>query len=267
MKKAVFFDIDGTLIDGAHGRPHMSLETRRAIQQLQQAGHYTFIATGRPYGFLDPELLDFGFDGYVLMNGALVILKDRVIYEKALPAEMVDTICAACEEANVDYLLAGRHHVYIKPEFHLLGDFYQMFSISRRLFVEDFDRSKVTAYKMEFLSADHRGLDHVYERFTNQSGLSGVTGVMDSFCHTQFELYARSETKGTGIRHALEYLSLPVSQSYAFGDGDNDMEMMETVGTSLVMGNGKQALKNIADYVVPSVHEEGVARGIESYIL
>ncbi len=267
MKKAVFFDIDGTLIDGAHGMPHMSAASRRAIHSLQQAGHYTFIATGRPYAFLDPELLDFGFDGYVLMNGALVIRKDRIVYEKALPAAMVEAICTVCEAVNVDYLLAGRHHVYMKPECHLLGDFYQMFSISRNLFVEQFDRQKVTAYKMEFLSADHRGLDHVYEHFIHEPGLSGVTGVMDSCCHTQFELYARSETKGTGIRHVLDDLSLPVSQSYAFGDGDNDMDMMRTVGTALVMGNGKQALKEMADHVVPSVHEEGVARGIENYIL
>jgi Cof subfamily protein (haloacid dehalogenase superfamily) len=267
MKKAIFFDIDGTLIDGAHGMPHMRAATREAIRRVQQAGHYTFIATGRPYAFLDPELLDFGFDGYILMNGAVVMLQDRIIHQQALAKEKVERICEVCDEEGVEYLLAGKHHVYLKKKFRLLGDFYKMFSISRRFFIEEFDREKTTAYKMEFLSPDNRGFACVYDRFTKESSLSGVTGVMDPFKHTQFELYARSETKGTGILHALEYLSIPVEQSFAFGDGENDLEMMDTVGTALVMGNAHPLLKEKASYIVPSVQDDGVAKGIEKFIL
>jgi len=267
MKKAVFFDIDGTLIDGAHGRPHMSLETRRAIQQLQQAGHYTFIATGRPYGFLDPELLDFGFDGFVLMNGALVLMGNEVIYEKALPAASVDCICTACEAAGVEYLLEGRHHVYLKPEFRLLNEFYRGFAIRRDWFVERFDRTAVTTYKLEFLSEDHRGLQRIYDHFRQEPGMAGAMNVMEAFRHTHFELYSGTDTKGTGICHALEHLGMSPAQSYAFGDGENDLEMMETVGTALVMGNAKETLKEKAAHVVPSVADDGVAYGIDNFVL
>jgi hydroxymethylpyrimidine pyrophosphatase-like HAD family hydrolase len=62
-------------------------------------------------------------------------------------------------------------------------------------------------------------------------------------------------------------MEIPVEASYAFGDGLNDLEMMDTVGTSLVMGNAGNELKAKADYVLPSVDEDGVADGIYRYIL
>ena len=65
MKKAIFFDIDGTLIDARAGVPHFSPRLRAALNNLQNAGHYIFIATGRPRAFLQKEILDFGFDGFM----------------------------------------------------------------------------------------------------------------------------------------------------------------------------------------------------------
>ena len=51
MKKAIFFDIDGTLIDGLEGLTQMTPKVLKAIRRLQQEGHYVFIATGRPMLF------------------------------------------------------------------------------------------------------------------------------------------------------------------------------------------------------------------------
>ena len=88
MKKAVFFDIDGTLIDAAHGKPFMSPAVREAMRELQRQGHLIFIATGRPYAFLNEEIRSFGFDGFVLMNGAAVLLGNQLIYSKAMRPEV-----------------------------------------------------------------------------------------------------------------------------------------------------------------------------------
>ncbi len=82
-----------------------------------------------------------------------------------------------------------------------------------------------------------------------------------------FELYAKAETKATGIQHALDYLSIPVADSFAFGDGENDREMMRAVGCSFAMGNAQMSLKELANYTVDSVGNDGVAEGIGRYIL
>ena len=70
MRKAIFFDIDGTLIDASKGMVHLSEKVRKALIALKRAGNYIFIASGRPLDFLDPEIVNFGFNGFLLMNGA-----------------------------------------------------------------------------------------------------------------------------------------------------------------------------------------------------
>lgn len=263
MKKAVFFDIDGTLIDAGHGMPRMSEASKRAIRALQQAGHYTFIASGRPYAFLDPELLAFGFDGYVLMNGAVVMLGDKVIYKKPLPKETVAQVCAICEQHAIEYILQGKRHVYLKKAYQGLQHFYADLAIRQTLFIDTFAVEETTAYKMEFLSQNPEA-PAIYQHFLQ---MQGITGIQDPFHAMNLELYARSETKGTGILHALSYLQIPVEQSFAFGDGENDLEMMDTVGTSLVMGNAHPRLLEKADHLLPTVCEDGVSTGIRRYIL
>ncbi len=262
MKKAVFFDIDGTLIDAAHGKPFMSPAVREAVRELQRQGHLTFIATGRPYAFLNEEIRSFGFDGFVLMNGAAVLLGDQLIYSKAMRPEVVQPVCAACEAHGIEYILHGIREVYLPEAYQHLRDFYESFHIDTSSFQTEFDRRAVTTYKMEFLAPDEAAAA-VYDGFMSDE----LTGMQDPFHRMNLELYARDETKGSGIIHALEHLSIPVENSFAFGDGVNDFEMMETVGTGLVMGNAGAALKEKADVLVPSVHEDGVAAGIRDYIL
>lgn len=262
--KAIFFDIDGTLINITTGQTQMRPAVRTAIESLRAAGHHTFIASGRPYAYLDPELAVSGaFDGFVLMNGAAVMLGGEVIYDEPLPKATVQEIAALCEENGIEYVLEGLHEVYLKPEHKHMEQFYTDIDISLSRFVRDYDLEQVDVYKLEFYSKAPGG-SGVFDRLLNWQGL---TGLMDPYHKKNMELYASAVTKGSGICRALEFLGIPRAQSYAFGDGLNDMEMMEVVGTSLVMGNARPQLKEKADHIVPSVDEDGVAVGIERYIL
>ena len=116
-KKAVFFDIDGTLINIMKGQTQIAPAVKKAIRALRAAGNCTFIASGRPYAYLDPELVQQDlFDGYVLMNGAVVLLGDKTIYKQMLPQSTVEQIAALSEQHGVEYILEGPRNVYLKPE-------------------------------------------------------------------------------------------------------------------------------------------------------
>jgi len=264
MKKAVFFDIDGTLINIMKGQTTIQPAVREAIRALRAAGNATFIASGRPYDYLDPELTQEGlFDGYVLMNGAVVLLDGRTIYEQPLPKKTVCEIVAASEAHGVEYILEGAQHVYLRPGFQMTENFYRSIDVDVMRFVREFNLDEIEVAKLEFASEDPGG----HGLFEKLLAWPGLTGLMDPYHKKNMELYASDVTKGSGIRHALSYLGIPVENSYAFGDGLNDIEMMQTVGTSLVMGNARPALKKLADHVVPSVEEDGVAVGISRYVL
>lgn len=262
MKKAIFFDIDGTLIDASAGMTKMSEMTKQAIRQLQEAGHYTFIATGRPLAFLDEELLSFGFDGYILMNGAVVVLKDQVIYQKPLAKKMVAHICQVCDTQKIQYILQGVSKVYLPRHFTEMDDFYAGLAISKKDFQYEFALELLDVYKMEFIAQNDQSRE-ICASFVTPD----MYFMVDPRHNLNFELYAKAETKATGILHALQHLQIPVRESFAFGDGVNDQEMLQAVGCSMAMGNAEDSIKKLASYIVPAVKDEGVAKGIYQYIL
>jgi len=116
---------------------------------------------------------------------------------------------------------------------------------------------------MEFLTR-RQDISDIYQHWLHSTELTGIT---DPFHYNNLELYSRKNTKASGIIHALEFLNIDIKDSYAFGDGLNDLEMIRTVGTGLAMANGNPKLKAIAKDIVPSVHEDGVAYGVKKYVL
>ena len=264
MMKAGFFDIDGTLINVMRQQTQITAPTRAALQRLRAAGRKTFIASGRPKAYLDPELLDASlFDGYVLMNGALVLYEGKTLYHQPLPKADVKAITELCEQRGVEYILEGAEHTYLRRDFLGFEAFYQSIDVDTDLFVREFDVSALDIGKMEFYSTEPMGGG----LFQKLLAWPGLTGVMDPYHKKNLELYAKDITKGSGILHALEALKIPVAESFAFGDGVNDVEMMQTVGLGIAMGNAQPAVKEIAKAAVPSVDDDGVAWGIEHVIL
>ena len=264
MNRAIFFDIDGTLIDGSQGIYKMSVNTRSQIRRLQQDGDFVFLASGRPFAFLYEDLLDFGFDGFILMNGACIKLHEKAIYKQPLPKKYVDGVCIICEKHAIEYILEGEQYVYLDKNFHHLDDFYASFRMPRNYFYNTFSLNEVTGeiFKMEFLPQDER-----QQAICRKLVTPDIEYSQDPRLNFLFELYAKQISKATAILKILDYLRIDRQNSYAFGDGKNDIEMLSTVGHSFAMGNAAEEIRSIASHVVASVTEDGVAKGIAQYIL
>ena len=222
-----FLDIDGTLLDCFGGITDITPKVKAVIRALQANGDYVFIATGRPYAFLSQAILDFGFDGFILANGAQVIIDGKTIYSNPMDKEYVKKMASELEKLNVQYILEGGTHSYMKESFKNFYAFYDKVGVSS---------------------------DPEYDYF-------------NSIDYNAFELYAKKNTKATGILKAIEHLNIPIENTYAFGDGKNDIEMLSTVGCGIAMGNACDEVKGYANKVTDTVHNDGVAVGIENYIL
>ena len=264
MNRAIFFDIDGTLLDGSQGIYKMSANTRSQIRRLQQDGDFVFLASGRPFAFLYEDLLSFGFDGFILMNGACITLHDEVIYKQPLPQKYVDDVCHTCEENKIEYILLGERHVYLDKRFHHLDDFFTSFRMPRSNFCDTFSLHEISGeiFKME-LSPQDRHQSAICRGFVTPD----IDYLEDPRLNFHFELYAKQISKATGILKILEYLKIDRQNSYAFGDGKNDIEMLGAVGHSFPMGNAAAEVQALASHVVASVTDDGVAEGIAQYIL
>lgn len=266
MRKAVFFDIDGTILDAVGGIHEISERVRTAMKNLQKAGHLIFIATGRPYAFLQKEILNFGFDGFVLDNGAIATVGDKIIFDKPIPKNLVKKVRDLAVEGNVEYIFESHPYTYCEKGFTAFENFFVRIDANLSEIVRDFDFDKISVSKIECRTerTDTETVDEVYKKIL---AVRGLTGWADPFHFKTLEIYSAEVSKATGIFKILEYFNIPVENSFAFGDGINDREMITKVGTGLAMGTGKEDLKRSAKYVVPGIHEDGVAVGIEKYIL
>lgn len=262
--KAIFFDVDGTLIEGTHpDYRYMRENVQNAIRKLQEQGHYVFIASGRSLAFLDEKIRNFGFDGYVLLNGAVIFFHDKIIYKSALEKSFVEKLTTICDKHDMQYSLQGDMHTYVDKNFAYLIHRLGQYGIFADQLTFDYDKNIIDVYKLEIDSPRHEDRKYIIENLPED--ITYVEDMNHNYCH--LEVYAKVNSKATGALKVLELLNIDIKDSYAFGDGDNDVEILSTVGTGMAMANGSVKARNSAKIVVPSVFEDGVAYGIEKYIL
>lgn len=263
MKKAIFLDIDGTLIDCFKGILDITPRVKAVIRAIQAKGDYVFIATGRPYAFLSQAIIDFGFDGFILANGAQVIINNKTIYSDYIPRETIESLVKILEKEKIQYILQGEKYCYMKEEFKEFYDFYYKVGISKTLFKGEYLLEEANTYKVEMLCLDDKTAEKCLEIVSSNSEYAYVS----SIDIRAFELYSKKNTKAVGILKALEYLGIDIKNSYAFGDGKNDIEMLSTVGCGIAMGNASDEVKKHANEVTETVYNDGVAVGIEKYVI
>ena len=262
MKKAIFFDIDGTLIDCMKGNLTITPTVKAAIHNIQNNGDYAFIATGRPYALLYDELLDFGFDGFVLSNGATVIVKDEVIHSEAIEKEFIANLVRKLEDNNLQYILQGEVYSYLKDSFNDFYEYYDSIGVSRKYFKSEFDINDIDIHKLEILCPDDESMDLCIDIIKTNPECDYFSSVNKK----AIEIYLKKNTKGSAILKIAEHLDIKIENTYAFGDGKNDIEMLSTVGCGIAMGNANDEVKKYADEITESVHNDGVAVGIKKYI-
>lgn len=263
MKKAVFFDVDGTIIDTFNGKHEISSAVTKAICDLQAAGHYVFVATGRPYAFISPILWNFGFDGFVLSNGAQVIMNNQSVFDDTMDKDFIKHFTEELDKEGVAYVLEGGHHSYISPHGEAMYNFCINLGISKQMLKREYNVDEIDVYKIELLCKDKK----TEECCTNLVKKYPEYGCYYSISNVLFEVYAKKNNKAKGIERTLEFLNIPIENSYAFGDGLNDVEMLESVGCGIAMGNASDEVKRCAKKVTDTVSNDGVALAINQIIL
>ena len=263
MKKVIFFDIDGTLIDSHNGKKDISSRVKQSLRDLQRRGHYVFIATGRPYAFLSKVIREFGFDGYVLANGAHVIVDGKKIHSKAIDNGILKNLVSHLENKNLEFVLEDETCVYAYENYEKIWPFYEQYGILKDYFMLDYEVDQVNAFKIEVLCPKPEDLEYCIEFLKNHEEYT--------YCHsvhpTHLEIYLKENHKATGILKVLDYLNISIENTYAFGDGSNDIEMLETVGCGIAMGNASDEVKKYANVVTDIVANDGIVSGVEKYIL
>ena len=250
-KKYVFLDLDGTLIDHATNR--VSKKTVEAIKKGQENGHEFFICTGRIPALFHGVEETLGIHNYIAANGKLVMLHGEIIRNEFMTEGYVNEFVDYVYDKKIDVAFESFDAYILNSHFTKTTDqFLERFHLKVTDTVKDYHKTN-RVYQMNLMfTGDYHFLEERFPYFNfsqaNEYGLDVVEG---------------EGMKEQGVKAVVEKLGIPIEDTIAFGDGYNDLSMIEYVGLGVAMGNANQALKDRADYITKDVSEEGIYSGFE----
>ena len=254
--KAVFFDIDGTLVSfRTHEVPDSA---RRAIERLRERGIKVFIATGRLLCHTD-AVGDLEVDGYVTVNGGCCLTSSgKIIYEVAFPQSVLDKVFALEERYGFQSALMTQKNMYVDHYNHSVQTIADMIKIYPEVAVR-----REVAKVQPVLQMCPYVRPELESEIMEQLPECVPSRWIDLF----MDINIKGIDKSVGARKVMEYYGLTMQEAMAFGDGGNDLPLIRDVAVGVAMGNACEELKAEADYITSSVDEDGVSRALEYFEL
>ena len=271
--KLIGFDLDGTLLTSDK---RLSERTRKAMEEAIRQGVVLVPATGRPISGVSKELLEFpGIRYVVTANGARIldIVDGAVIAEELLPHEKCDAILSIFEKYDTYKEVYYDGIGYADQEQLENIAAYHSDPAMQKYFQETRKPIESTRRRLE---EEKRGMDKIQALFVSQEDKKAawmeiadtvedveITGALAN----NIEVNASGIHKGNALLKLGAMFQIKREEIMAFGDGKNDLKMLETAGVGVAMANSVPEVLAIADRIAESNDDDGVAKIIEQYVL
>lgn len=267
MIKHLFSDMDGTVLNSNGQMSEFTIKT------IKESGLPFTLVSARSPQKMEEIINNLGIDGiHVAFNGGLIFEKNNkkntILYsvplEYNLARRLVLDIRNKFENIGISlydesYWNTDLETMGIKREYNIVKVGYKIVN-----FKNYFENANKTIYKVSFIEHDEevfkKLIDYVEknyskEQLTIQKSLSGY-----------LEITHINAKKSKGIEYIQKLEKLEKNELAAFGDGQNDIPMFESVGHIVVMENATEDVKKYADFITKSNNDDGVAYAIEKYI-
>ena len=270
--KAIFIDIDGTLMDG---KGDISERNIANIARLRQAGVFTVIDTGRNLADAKSILEMTGFTLPVIGANGSYITDDEcknVVFESAMSPKACREIVKICREYGALPSFSTRWCFYAEKGFLRFAEMtrpeWQIRDkenlIGEPFYIEPDGWERFIAgnavVKCNLFHEDDRVLARIQKEMVALHAVS-----LASRGEYNIEYNNRGVTKGSGLRWYLRAHGLKKEESMAVGDGDNDLSMLKSAGFGVAMGNSYAGLLKKADYITESIVNDGLSQVLEKF--
>ena len=256
MYKLIALDIDGTLLNS---EKKITNEVFNSIQEAKKSGAKVVLSTGRPLPGVTPLLdeLNLNDDGdYVIcFNGAVVqeVKSKKILSNIEMCHDDFVLINNLAKENNT--------HVHINTPTNLIipEETPNKYTIHEATLNND----DITFCKIMIIDEPEK-LEEVLENIPKD--------LFDKYTIVRsapffLEFLNKNANKGTALEALCNTINIPLSKSIAVGDEENDQHMIKMAGLGVAMGNARDSIKEIANYVTCSNNEHGVAKVIDKFIL
>ena len=254
MIRAAFFDVDGTLL--SHATRSVPQSAREGLALLRAKGIKSSLCTGRHA--LELDLLpvsDIPFDGYITLNGHLCLDGDKkLLFGLPFPEATTRALISAFRKHRLPLVLVEENGMTLS-------------------FVND---SVIRAQKAistpvpEVGSYDGRPV-YLATTYAAPEEDERIRAILPPGCHAArwndrgVDLILNGGGKAAGIRCVLEREGILPEECIAFGDAENDIEMLSFCGIGVAMGNAQETLKRIADHVTTGIDDDGIKNALLYY--
>lgn len=257
MIRAVFFDIDGTLLSFTTHRVPAS--TWRAIEALHSKGIRTFIASGRRKADIDLVTLP-PMDGYITFNGGVCIdHTGNRLCEKTINGDDIERLIEHQENSSTPFpcVIVRDDGMYLDRDSSVVIDFYRAVNVPPPHVLQWEEWKKMAREGAPQLLGFFSPADEEY-LFSSVMKTSKAMRWTDVFA----DVVPLSSSKSDGIDLLCERYGIDKSQTMAIGDGGNDIDMLRYAAVGVAMGQASDEVKAAADYVTSNVDDDGVARAL-----
>ena len=254
MVKAIFFDVDGTLVSfRTHTIPQSA---REALWALREKGIKIFVATGRHRAMLRPVEELFPFDGWVTLSGQYCFAEGQVLHSSPMPSQAVEELVKAAGDNTFSCIFLEGEDIYV----NCINDYTRRFISDLSIDMPPvrparYAQGRTLYQAVTFLDKEH---EHLL--------LDRAPHLKTTRWHPHFlDVIPPTGGKDKGVDAILAHFGIPLEESMAFGDGENDLSMLVHAGIGVAMGTASDAVKAQADFAAPSVDEDGVVRALEHF--
>lgn len=279
MKKEIrlaALDMDGTLFNH---HSQISKTDQAAIKEAAENGVTVVISTGRPYVGLPIDLLlSIGIRYAITANGAAVyeLASKNCIHSSAMPPALICPIIRELQKKDIhmDAFINGEAYSQFSCQPRI-DDLDMPLSIRNyikgtRTLTEDLascveehqlDVQKMTLNFYPLPDGSFQEREAVKKLLTSHPEVTFLSGG-----YHNLEFTKTGTTKGAGLRFLCEYLGIAISQTMACGDTQNDIDILKTAAIGVAMGNAREDVKAVADFITLSNEESGVAYALRHFL-
>ena len=253
MIKAAFFDVDGTLF--SHTMKKFPESTMNALRLLKEKGIKIFLSTGRSY--IEARKLpweDIVFDGYVTLNGQTCQDSEgKMIYENPITGEDGAYLLSAFQNHEMPLMIVEADRLYLNYVDQAVKRAQTYISIP----IPEIDvyRGAPVYQFIAYLTRDEE--EEFLKKVPSCKLARWYEGGVD--------VIPKNSGKIVGIQNMLKNFELQREECIAFGDGDNDADMLEYSGIGVAMGNAVAITKEKADYVTDHIDQDGLWNALKHF--
>ena len=248
----------------------ISVENRKAIDELREAGVAFTLATGRTFYLVGKYVRELNIDvPLITSNGGALYdpSSHREVYSNNMDEKVLKELFKVLLDRKVDFAGYSPSGVYFAP------------NSGRRAFFENYNKDVPEEEKAKLYDFDYETLERTDFPLFNKILVVGADEDTAKMLRSRPDIETAASTgnfldvmnvgstKGNGLMMLADRLGIPRENTFAIGDNENDLPMLQAAAHSIAMGNSREDIKEACDYVTSNCDEDGFAKAMREYVL